>query len=280
MKYLALLSFVFMLVSSCHRTDKRLEPFRWPSVSAEVDSLTLQLEYAFNDYQPTDSLRAMVGELERMVGDADSADVRSLRTGYWRGRMFQRQDMVDSAVRVVGCVLSVADSVRYPYEFFRLRALYRQLGHTRGAQSYRDVDEEARFYAELGDAPMVAASYINMGTSLYLIGELDKGMEYIKKADDIHASLGFNKMVARNTINVANIRYRQGRHEEADSLLLGLLHSPAIAGDSVVFNLVMRNLYAHTNDVMWLKRAYQDVRGKENRRGGAGVVSGAAQQSL
>ena len=258
MKYLALLSFVFMLVSSCHRTDKRLEPFRWPSVSAEVDSLTLQLEYAFNDYQPTDSLRAMVGELERMVGDADSADVRSLRTGYWRGRMFQRQDMVDSAVRVVGCVLSVADSVRYPYEFFRLRALYRQLGHTR----------------------MVAASYINMGTSLYLIGELDKGMEYIKKADDIHASLGFNKMVARNTINVANIRYRQGRHEEADSLLLGLLHSPAIAGDSVVFNLVMRNLYAHTNDVMWLKRAYQDVRGKENRRGGAGVVSGAAQQSL
>lgn len=271
MKYLALLSFVFMLVSSCHRTDKRLEPFRWPSVSAEMDSLTLQLEYAFNDYQPTDSLRAMVGELERMVGDADSADVRSLRLSYWRGRMFQRQDMVDSAVRVVGCVLSVADSVRYPYEFFRLRALYRQLGHTRGAQSYRDVDEEARFYTQLGDAPMVAASYINMGTSLYLIGELDKGMEYIKKADDIHASLGFNKMVARNAINVANIRYRQGRHEEADSLLLGLLHSPAIAGDSVVFNLVMRNLYAHTNDVMWLKRAYQDVRGKENRRGLQGL---------
>lgn len=60
MKHLALLSFVFMLVSSCHRTDKRLEPFRWPSVSAEVDSLTLQLEYAFNDYQPTDCLRARI----------------------------------------------------------------------------------------------------------------------------------------------------------------------------------------------------------------------------
>lgn len=60
MKYLILLSFVFMLVSSCHRGDKRLDPFRWPVVSAEVDSLTLQLEYAFNDYRPTDSLLAMV----------------------------------------------------------------------------------------------------------------------------------------------------------------------------------------------------------------------------
>lgn len=271
MKYLTLLSFVFMLVSSCHRGDKRLDPFRWPVVSAEVDSLTLQLEYAFNDYRPTDSLLAMVAAFEKLSDGADSADVRNLRLSYWRGRMFQRQDMVDSAVRVVGRALSVTDSVRFPYEFFRLRALYRQLGHTRGAQSYRDVDEEARFYAQLGDAPMVAASYINMGTSLYLIGELDKGLEYIKKADDIHTGLGFNKMVARNAINVANIRYRQGLHREADSLLLNLLHSPEIAGDSVVFNLVMRNLYAHTNDVKWLKSAYQDVRGKENRRGLQGL---------
>lgn len=271
MKYLTLLSFVLILVSSCHKGDKRLEPFRWPVISADVDSLTLQLEYAFNDYQPTDSLRAMVSAFEKLAAGTDSSDIRSLRLNYWRGRMFQRQDMVDSAVRVVGRALAVTDSVRFPYEFFRLRALYRQIGRMRGAQSYRDVDEEARFYAQLGDAPMVAASYINMGTSLYLIGELDKGMEYIKKADDIHTGLGFNKMVARNAINVANIRYRQGRHEEADSLLLDLLHSPAIAGDSVVFNLVMRNLYAHTNDVKWLKSAYQDVRGKENRRGLQGL---------
>lgn len=271
MKYLTLLSFVFMLVSSCHRTDKRLEPFRWPSVSADVDSLTLRLEYGFYDYLPTDSLLAMVTKFERLAAVAAPADVRTLRKDYWRGRMFQRQDMADSAVKVVGCALSVADSAKFPYEFFRLRALYRQIGHTRGAQSYRDVDEEARFYERLGDAPMLAASYINIGTSLYLIGELDKGLEYIKKADDINARLGFDKMVARNAINVANIRYRQGRHDEADSLLLALLHSPDIAGDSVVFNLVMRNLYAHTNDVKWLKSAYLCVRGKENRRGLQGL---------
>ena len=271
MKYLTLLSFVLILVSSCHKGDKRLEPFRWPVISADVDSLTLQLEYAFNDYQPTDSLRAMVSAFEKLAAGTDSSDIRSLRLNYWRGRMFQRQDMVDSAVRVVGRALAVTDSVRFPYEFFRLRALYRQIGHTRGAQSYRDVDEEARFYERLGDAPMLAASYINIGTSLYLIGELDKGLEYIKKADDINARLGFDKMVARNAINVANIRYRQGRHDEADSLLLALLHSPDIAGDSVVFNLVMRNLYAHTNDVKWLKSAYLCVRGKENRRGLQGL---------
>ena len=271
MKYLTLLSFVLILVSSCHKGDKRLEPFRWPVISADVDSLTMRLEYGFYDYVPSDSLLAMVAAFEKLSAGADSADVRNLRLSYWRGRMFQRQDMVDSAVRVVGRALAVADSVGFPYEFFRLRALYRQLGHTRGAQSYRDVDEEARFYTQLGDAPMVAASYINMGTSLYLIGELDKGLEYIKKADDIHTGLGFNKMVARNAINVANIRYRQGLHREADSLLLDLLHSPEIAGDSVVFNLVMRNLYAHTNDVKWLKSAYQDVRGKENRRGLQGL---------
>lgn len=79
MKYLTLLSFVFMLVLSCHRTDKRLEPFRWPSVSADVDSLTLRLEYGFYDYLPTDSLLAMVTKFERLAAVAAPADVRTLR---------------------------------------------------------------------------------------------------------------------------------------------------------------------------------------------------------
>lgn len=122
MKYLTLLSFVLMLVSSCHKGDKRLEPFRWPVISADVDSLTMQLEYGFYDYVPSDSLLAMVAAFEKLSAGADSADVRNLRLSYWRGRMFQRQDMVDSAVKVVGRTLAVADSVKFPYEFFRLRA--------------------------------------------------------------------------------------------------------------------------------------------------------------
>lgn len=271
MKYLPLLSFVLILVASCQRGEKRLDPFRWTAVSASVDSLTMELEYGFYEYRPVDSLGATVNEFQRLVADADSDDVRFLRGCYWRGRMFQRQDDIDSAVTVVGEALEVADSARFPYEFFRLRALYRQLGQTRGAQSYRDVDEEARFYTRLGDAPMVAASYINIGTSLYLIGELDKGLEYIKKADEINAGLGFDKMVARNAINVANIRFRQGKPEEAEKLLLELLDAPQIAGDSMTRNLVMRNLYAHTNDAVWLKNAYEGVRGKEHRRGLQGL---------
>lgn len=261
MKTLPLLSIaliVLLLIVSCENS-RRLEPFRWESVSPTVDSVMLALEYAFYDYAPVERLQEKVDLLEQTSVDDKYSEIMGIRTQYWRGRLLQRMALKDSAERLLRTALSDADSVRYPYEFFRLRALVRQSSKVRDAQSYRDIDEESRYYSRIGDIPMLASTYIYMGTILYTIGEMEKGLEYMEKADQLNTDLGFDKLVSRNAINIANVLFRSGRMSEGYEKLHGLLEVPDIRSDSSVYNLVMRNLYAHTKDVSWLIRAYKDV---------------------
>lgn len=259
MKLLPLLSGVLLLVVSC-KNNRRLEPFRWESVSPTVDSVMLALEYAFYDYAPVDSLQEKVDLLEKLsVEDRGASEIMGMRAKYWRGRLLQRMALNDSAGSLLSIALSDADSARYPYEYFRLRALVRQNSKVRDAQSYRNIDEESRYYSRIGDVPMLASSYIYMGTILYNIGEMDKGLEYMEKADQLNAALGFDKQVSRNAINIANVLFRSGRISEGYEKLHGLLAVPDIRSDSMVYNLVMRNLYAHTKDVPWLICAYKGV---------------------
>ncbi|MDE6529099.1 MAG: hypothetical protein K2L78_08645, partial [Muribaculaceae bacterium] len=256
---------------SCINRAERLEPFRWEAISAPCDSITLALEYGFYDYAPVESLGMGVARLEDLAKDDGACEVLRIRSRYWRGRLLQRMALKDSAVGVVRAAMAVTDSARYPYEFFRLRALVRQLDKARDAQSYRDIDEETRYYTRIGDIPMVASSYINMATILYHIGELEKGLEYMEKADMLNAGLGFDKQVSRNAINIANILFRSGEAAKGETILLKLLEMPDIQSDSAVCNLVMRNLYAHTKEVRWLMRAYKRVEGNDGFRGLQGL---------
>lgn len=266
MKMLYVLSLVFLLAVSCVNRPQRLEPFRWEAVSEPFDSVMTDLEYGFYDYIPVESLGRYVAQLESISAMPSSHELLRIRSMYWKGRLLQRMSLVDSAMSVVKNALEETDSARHRYEFFRLRALMRLLGPVRDAQSYRDIDEESRYYAGIGDLPMVASTYINMGTILYNIGEMDKGLEYIEKADQLNRELGFDKQVSRNAINHANILFRKGHREKGEAMLLGLLGMPDINSDSVVVNLVKRNLYVHTRDVEWLKEAYKDVESVESRR--------------
>ena len=91
------------------------------------------------------------------------------------------------------------------------------------------------------------------------------------KADEINRALGYYKVVAKNAINVANIQFRRGNVEEGKAMLLGLLKNPDITGDANAYNLVLRNLYAYTNDVEWLLKAYRTVEDDDDYRDLQGV---------
>lgn len=271
MKHLYLLSFFLLLVSSCGNGARRLSPFRWEAVEPQFDTIMLRLETGFQDYVLIDSLRNDVARLDKLASGCDSTDLRWLRSRFWRVRLLQREGFRDSAAEEVRHLLAVTDSAGHTYDFFRLRGILRQLTKSGDARSYRDIDQEARFYEKIGDAPMTAVSYITLGTKLYPIGEVDKSLEYMRKADKINSSLGFHTMVKKNAINIANIEFRRGNDSVASAMLAGLLDSPEIASDSGARNLVLRNLYAHTGNVEWLRRAYRGVAGDNRQRGLQGL---------
>lgn len=266
MKCLLPIVFLSVLLISCSENINRLEPFRWESTDPDFDAVTLELEQDFMDYLPVDSLSEKVEMLEHLSESCDSGDVRHIRSHYWRARLLSRAGYKDSALMLITTSMVMIDSVRYTYDFFRFRSLLRQMSKTRGVRSYHEIDEEMRFYSSVGDAPMTAAIYINFGTNLYHIGEHDKSLEYMRKADEINRELGYHKTVAKNAINIANIQFRRGNSDEGEAILLGLLEDPEITGDAYAYNLVLRNLYAHTDDVSWLLMAYRTVEDSEAYR--------------
>ncbi len=266
MKCLLPIVFLSVLLISCSENINRLEPFRWESTEPDFDAVTLELEQDFMDYLPVDSLSEKVEMLEHLSESCDSGDVRHIRSHYWRARLLSRAGYKDSALMLITTSMAMIDSVRYTYDFFRFRSLLRQMSKTRGVRSYHEIDEEMRFYSSVGDAPMTAAIYINFGTNLYHIGEHDKSLEYMRKADEINRELGYHKTVAKNAINIANIQFRRGNSDEGEAILLDLLEDPEITGDAYAYNLVLRNLYAHTDDVSWLLMAYRTVEDSEAYR--------------
>lgn len=266
MKNLVILSFFFVLLSCCGNGRRFNGPFRWPAISPAVDSVNLKLEYDFANYEPYEILESDVRSFRRIAsGFGDDPGV-AIRTAFWEGRLYQRLGRTDSAYKAFRKAYELSDSGRHTYEFYRLRGLLRQFERVSGGVVYRQLDEEMRYYQSVGDKPMSAVTYINMGTNLYHIGEYERSLEYMQKANEINTALGFTKMVSKNTINIANIEFSRNNEAEGRRILLDLLDSDDLKGDSTAVNLINRNFYAHTGEVKWLLDAYAGVERDSGRR--------------
>lgn len=268
MKNLMPIAFLLIFLSACSDSHRRIEPFRWTAVSPLADSLTLSLEYGFVDYEPVETLSSKIAALEEAMSRGREGDSVAVvcRMGLWRGRLFQRLGYPDSALEVIKHAYEVCDSAKYPYEFNRLRGLLRQLERIGGTTAYCQLDEELRFYQDIGDVPMTAVAYINLGSRLYHVGEYARSLEYLKKANEINSDIGFRKMLSKNSINIANVEFILGNDSEGREILLGLLDSDDLEGDSTTINLIYRNLYAHTDEIEWLFKAYGGVKNDDSRR--------------
>ncbi len=265
MKKMILLTFVF-LAAACSKSPERLSPYRWVSVGPTVDSLTLELEKHFNDFADVVLLDSELTALRAASASVADSAAMAGRIAFWECRLAQRSGLPDSARSSVRRAMAMADSVNRPYDYYRIRGLQRQLDRASGAENYHQLDRELRYYQSIGDMPMTAVAYINLATNLYHIGEYELSLEFMKKGNDINSELGFHKMVSKNRINIANIEFSIGNHDEGRRILTELLHSDDIAGDSPTINLIKRNLYAHTGEVEWLFKAYAGVASDSTRR--------------
>lgn len=263
MKCILPLAFFLMLIGACSGNGRRLESFRWNAVSPPVDSITIKLEYDFANYEPTAQLAGDVASLRKACAGSRA---HAARIAFWECRLKQRLMDTDGAYAAIKYADSIADSVANPYEFYRIRGILRQFSRLNGATTYRQLDEELRFYQSVNDRPMTAVAYINLATNLYHIGEYERSLEYMNLANDINRELGFGKIVSKNTINIANIEFTRGNDRKGREILLGLLEDDNIRDDSSAINLIKRNMYAHTGDVQWLFSAYEGVKNDSLRR--------------
>lgn len=251
--------------AGCSRGSGSGHPYKWPAINREIDSLTNQLEKDFYDYRESGSLDSTIRRLEEASRQSTDRVARA-RALYWRGRWMKRYSDADSALSLAKHAISLLDSAENRYDFYRTRALVRQYSHSIGAESYRDIDEEARYYNSIGDRAMTATMYISLATTLFSIGDYDKSLQLMLEADKINSELGFSKLVYKNKINIANIYQRKGEKSKTIDILRKLTRTPEIQNDSAASNLILRNLYVYTGDIRYLRQAYAQVEGRENHR--------------
>lgn len=263
-----LLMAVAMPFSGCDR-QRRLSPQRWVAAGGEFDSLTLKLEWQFNDFAPFDSLRKSIERMERLTFEERDFSLRKLkkeRTLYWKARYQYRFGNLDSSLLWAQEALLLNDSIQHRYDRLRILSLiYTMSDSIDLATQYRHFDESINFSRKIGDKCYELYSAENMGNILGFIGEYDRALYYFNLSDSLKEFFGYGKLLMKNKINIARIMEDQGDLEKSDSILRSLMNHPELKSDTFVMNLIPRNLYiSHSDSVQYLYQAYNEI--KDNPR--------------
>lgn len=244
------------------RKQSMLSPYHWPSIGGEFDSLTVKLENQFNEYAPYDSIGASISRMEELsLNNPALHHVMNSRTLYWKGRFMMRLENTDSALILLNRGIRCCDSIKYRYDFLRLRSsIYNASDSIAGSELFRHFDECLCYARKIDDKAFEAFSAINMANLLGEVGAYNKALEYFHTADSLNINLGFNKLPVKNKINIARVIGQMGDQEQEARILKSLIGNSALDGDTFVTNLVMRNLFAATQDTRFLYRAYHGIK--------------------
>ncbi len=254
--------------SGCDR-QRRLSPQRWVAAGGEFDSLTLKLEWQFNDYAPYDSIEMSIAGMERLASAERDSIPRRLMTErflYWKARYLSRLEYTDSSLTLAREALALNDSSRHRYDRLRIISLIYILSDTvDGATQYRLYEEGMEYARKVDDRFFEAHSATNLGNLLDIIGAYEQALHYFKLSDSLNEMVGYWKLPVKNSINVALVLKSMGQQEKSARILRSLLGNPALSGDTLVMNVLFNNLYHIDGDsVKYLHQAYNQI--KDNPR--------------
>lgn len=259
-----LLMVVAIPFMGCDR-QRRLSPQRWVAAGGEFDSLTLKLEWQFNDFAPYDSIWTSIAGMERLASVERDSILRRLMTErylYWKARYLWRFEDHDSSVVQALKALALNDSVRHKYDRLRILSfIYAQSDSIDGLMRYRHLEECMNYSRKIDDKAFEAISAINMGNLLDQIAEYEKALYYFYRGDSLNNILGYRKVSFKNTINVARVKKNMGDNVAANSMLKALLGHPLLNNDTLILNLLLRNIYLNNMDsVQYLYQAYDEIK--------------------
>lgn len=257
------LSIPFLLLGC--RGERRLQPALWKSSDPVFDSIMSQLEYQFIEYAPFDSIEESLTALERRIGSirelrpAETTLLQS-RLDFWRGKYLFRLEKTDSARLLLSQALSLNDSVRYPYDRMRIRAVTVLLPDEEdGGRIFEALDQMLKWSEKNGDCLTDATTAAPMASLLISIHQHAKAETMLARADRNFSRLGLNRAIVKNRINWANLYNATGNDSLAVATLKSILDAPELIGDTLMMNMVPRNLYAMTGNRNYLLRAYDQI---------------------
>lgn len=276
--YLLLIVCVAAALAGCSGRHRKVEPFGWSSATPVTDSLTRELEYAFDGPASTDSLGRLVDRFEAAVSSvgADNPDGSYLGgcALFWKARLMLRLGRGEEAGRLIEQAVAMTDSSRYPYEIRRYRWLVENRGDYSIDRWYEHISEEIEFYRRHHCAYMLCCRYLDMGWMMLDAGYSDRAIEYMSMTDSLLSDIkGMSTTRAGIRINLADLLYTAGDTLKAGVMLHELREMPEIKADDYLATLVDFNLWVTVKDSVALSRAWKSLENDTVRCGLRGMVA-------
>lgn len=204
---------------------------QWARVDRVYDSLALELE--------TPSCERHGGELleglRRRRDERPGVHALVWRTSYWEARALVPQGRWDEALALLEAAAQQVDAAKYPYDRIRILGLESQIRLLRGdyPASYRGYRETGEYYRRVGDARMLASTYVNSGVIMQSLSDWRRAIDYFQLADSLFARSGNDAYRVKNRLNFSNALFRQGERQKAVAMLEELLLTPECRTDTL-----------------------------------------------
>ena len=261
---------LLLLLICCREDNGRLSPFRWKTVSPEIDSLTITFDYATWRAAPVDTLSGIAARA-MTIARADSNNARLMsRAHFFHGVCLFKSGRRAEADMEFEQARTLIDSAGHPYEVRRIDFwLHDAKDEHRGADAYQRTMQNIDFYAGIGDTALLAMQYGDLGLLLKKYGDPKQALTAFETASEMFVSVGLTKQAQGNMINIASCLRHTGRDADAVKILRSLAADSLFRSNYTAFPLILLNIYFWDNDTTALMQALPMIIGSDlpiNRR--------------
>lgn len=247
---------VILALGGCSRAPRHLDPFGWAPLEPECDSLTVKIDRFYEARGPRDSFRMAIEELVKLADKYPDNKQLQARAKFWNGLLTFSLIDFDEGYAMMEEALEMTDSARYPYDWHRIAWTLDMDYHDPTLERYNHLVSELDFFLEHHD-PMVAGGLaMELGCFLNDLGDLEHGTPYLRMADSLFASQGWQDQIDNNRINYAqalsNVRDTVGALALDRQILADTVHPVK----PYARDILLGNIYAFSGDTAALREAY------------------------
>lgn len=182
------------------------DSFGWiPSGNPEVDSVTAELEYAYQSSLPPDSLVEPTEKFLAATRSYSSFPPFNARCRFWEGRLLLRLGKEERGRAKIEEAIALTDSARYPYDLGRFRwSLVDYSEMPDRLEIYRNLIADEKFFKEK-DAPALRAG--TLSTLAWIMVEADlhhRALDYAMLSDSIFSTLGRRAEAGMGLARISN----------------------------------------------------------------------------
>ena len=264
-----LFTFVLVLIlaslsQGCRHRPERLEPYGWPLVDPEFDSLTRVAEQYMYTNIPLDSVERItrgMDSIARVSGRGKDSNELLARARFMKAYCLYMNYKFDEAREQ----LAIADSLSADaYTKRRIKSLKLTFDDYKSYETFCDLLKDLEWYGSINDLPQQGEIANVISTSLIYTDVPELALYYLDMADSLFMCSGQKLRTDNIRINKATLLCETNRTEEAEEVFGELISDIKKDGNTKYLELLYRNHYYFFGDSLSLFEAYSIRKGSQN----------------